>query len=279
MTPLSAPIVHEPRGDLPVILSVPHSGRDYPRWLVQMAGGGRPSLELLEDPLVDRLIWRALKRGCGAVIAQAPRAAIDCNRAEEEVDPSVIEGARRGRVSARARGGLGIVPARTPQHGYLWRRAVSPKQLEARLDQAHRPYHRALEEQISLLLDRFGVALLLDCHSMPPPPAGIPPIVFGDCRGKTADAWLSEKALDSARRSGFEAGLNDPFAGGHVIERHARAARGVHALQLEIDRRCYLDEALRVPGRGFDKVAKFIESLAVDLGEELIARRFATAAE
>lgn len=279
MTPLSAPIVHEPRGDLPVILSVPHSGRDYPRWLVQMAGGGRPSLELLEDPLVDRLIWRALKRGCGAVIAQAPRAAIDCNRAEEEVDPSVIEGARRGRVSARARGGLGIVPARTPQHGYLWRRAVSPKQLEDRLDQAHRPYHRALEEQISLLLDRFGVALLLDCHSMPPPPAGIPPIVFGDCRGKTADAWLSEKALDSARRSGFEAGLNDPFAGGHVIERHARAARGVHALQLEIDRRCYLDEALRVPGRGFDKVAKFIESLAVDLGEELIARRFATAAE
>lgn len=279
MTPLSAPIVHEPRGDLPVILSVPHSGRDYPRWLVQMAGGGRPSLELLEDPLVDRLIWRALKRGCGAVIAQAPRAAIDCNRAEEEVDPSVIEGARRGRVSARARGGLGIVPARTPQHGYLWRRAVSPKQLEDRLDQAHRPYHRALEEQISLLLDRFGVALLLDCHSMPPPPAGIPPIVFGDCRGKTADAWISEKALDSARRSGFEAGLNDPFAGGHVIERHARAARGVHALQLEIDRRCYLDEALRVPGRGFDKVAKFIESLAVDLGEELIARRFATAAE
>jgi N-formylglutamate amidohydrolase len=279
MTPLSAPIVHEPHGDLPVLLSVPHSGREYPRWLVDMAAGGEASLAGLEDPLVDRLIWRALKRGCGAVIALTPRAAIDCNRAEDEVDPSVVEGAPRGRVSARARGGLGIVPARTPQHGYLWRRAISTKQLEARLDRAHRPYHRALEQQIALLLDRFGVALLIDCHSMPPPPAGIPPVVFGDCRGKTADSWISDSALDVSRRSGFDAGLNDPFAGGHVIERHARPLQGVHALQLEIDRRCYLDDALREPGRGFDKAAKFIESLAVELGEELVARRFATAAE
>ena len=279
MTPLPAPIVHEPRGDLPVLLSVPHSGREYPGWLVDMAAGGQPSLAMLEDPLVDRLVWRALKRGCGAVIALAPRAAVDCNRAEDEVDPSVIDGARRGRVSARARGGLGIVPARTPQHGYLWRRAITPRQLDARLDQAHRPYHQAIEEQLSLLLDRFGVALLLDCHSMPPPPAGIPPVVFGDCRGRTADSWISQAALEIARRSGFEAGLNDPFAGGHVIERHARPARGVHALQLEMDRRCYLDDALCEPGRGFDRAARFIESLAVELGEELVARRFATAAE
>lgn len=65
----------------------------------------------------------------------------------------------------------------------------------------------------------------------------------------------------------------------HVIERHARPERGVHALQLEIDRRCYLDDALRDPGQGFDQAAKLIESLAVELGEELIGRRFATAAE
>ena len=279
MTPLPAPIVHEPRGDLPVILSVPHSGRDYPAWLADMAAGGQAALETLEDPLVDRLVWRALKLGCGAVIARTPRAAIDCNRAEDDVDPAVVDGARRGRVSARARGGLGIVPARTPQYGYLWRKPLSPAQLEARLDQAHRPYHQALANQLELLLDRFGVALLLDCHSMPPPPAGIPPVVFGDCRGRTADGWVSQAALDAARRAGFEAGLNDPFAGGHVIERHARPARGVHALQLEIDRRFYLDKALREPGRGFDKAAKLIERLAVDIGEELIGRRFATAAE
>jgi N-formylglutamate amidohydrolase len=280
MTPLPAPIVHPPRGDLPVLLSVPHSGRDYPDWLVDMAAAGRPSLVALEDPLVDRLVWRARARGCGAVVARTPRAAIDCNRAEDELDPSVIDGAGRGRTTARARGGLGIVPARTLSHGFLWRRAISPRQLDERLDQAHRPYHRAIEEQVGLLLDRFGVVLLLDCHSMPPPPEGIGPIVFGDCRGRTADPWVSTAAVEIAGRAGFGAGLNDPFAGGHVIERHARPARGVHALQVEIDRRCYLDAALAVPGPGFDRIAMLLESLSVELGEALLGRQqLATAAE
>jgi N-formylglutamate amidohydrolase len=275
---LLPPIIHEPRGNLPVLLSVPHSGRDYPDWLVALANAGKPALTTLEDPLVDRLVWRALQRGCGAVIARSPRAAVDCNRAEDEVDPSVIDGARRGRVSARARGGLGIVPARTQAHGYLWRRAISPKQLDERLSQAHRPYHEAIEAQLALLMDRFGCALLLDCHSMPPPPSGVGAIVFGDCRGQTADAWLSSAAVSLAERCKFSAGLNDPFAGGHIIDRHAQPTRGVHALQIEIDRSCYLDRSGK-PSRGFDRVATLIETLAVELGEELLGRQFATAAE
>ena len=279
MKTLSSPIIHQPRGDLPVLLSVPHSGRDYPDWLIDMAAAGQQSLAALEDPLVDRLVWRALKRGCGAIIARTPRAAIDCNRAEDEVDPAVIEGQRRGRMTARARGGLGIVPARTQQHGYLWRRAISPTQLEERLNQAHRPYHEAIEEQLGLLLDRFGCALLLDCHSMPPPPDGVGQMIFGDCRGRAADGWVSREAMAIATRHGFSAGLNDPFAGGHVIDRHARPARGVQALQLEIDRRCYLGAGLKAPGAGFDKVAALIESLAVELGEAMLGQRFATAAE
>jgi N-formylglutamate amidohydrolase len=276
---LPSPIIHEPRGELPVLLSVPHSGRDYPDWLIALAGGGKPALSVLEDPLVDRLVWRALQRGCGAVIARAPRAAVDCNRSEDEVAPSVVDGARRNRVSARARGGLGIVPARTQQHGYLWRRAITPKQLDERLSHAHRPYHAAIETQLQLLLDRFGCALLLDCHSMPPPPDDVPPMVFGDCRGRTADPWASMEAMAITRRCGFEAGLNDPFAGGHIIERHGRPESGIHALQLEIDRRCYLDNRLAKPGAGFDRVATYIETLAVELGQELIGRRYATAAE
>jgi len=279
VTPLSSPLTHPPRGAIPVLISVPHSGRDYPDWLIDMASAGRESLTVLEDPYVDRLVWRAIKRGCAAVIATAPRAAIDCNRAEDELDPSVIEGPRRGRMTARARGGLGIVPARTQQHGYLWRRAISPHQLEDRLVQAHRPYHEEIERQLGHLLDRFGCALLLDCHSMPPPLAGVAQAVFGDCRGRTADGWISREAMAIATRHGFSAGLNDPFAGGHVIDRHARPARGVQALQLEIDRRCYLGAGLKAPGADFDRVAVLIEALAVELGEALLGRQFATAAE
>ncbi|HEX6073211.1 MAG TPA: N-formylglutamate amidohydrolase [Sphingomicrobium sp.] len=279
VTPLPPPLVHAPRGALPVVLSVPHSGRDYPDWLVEMASCGHPALAALEDPLVDRLAWRAIQSGVGAVVARAPRAAIDCNRAEDEVDPAVVEGGRRGRVTARARGGLGIVPARTQSHGFLWRRAITPRQLEERLEQAHRPFHRAIEEQIALLLDRFGCALLLDCHSMPPPPQGVPPLVFGDCRGRSADPWISKEAIAIAGRHGFAAGLNDPFAGGHVVESHSSPRRGVHALQIEIDRRRYLDAALKAPGPGFDQVATLIDALAVGLGEELSGRQLATAAE
>jgi N-formylglutamate amidohydrolase len=213
------------------------------------------------------------------VIARTPRAAVDCNRAEDEVDPSVVDGASRSRLTARARGGLGIVPGRTQQHGYLWRRPINREQLEERIAQAHRPYHEAIEQQLSLLLDRFGCALLLDCHSMPPPPAGIPPVVFGDCRGRTADPWVSSEAMAIANRFGLDAGLNDPFAGGHVIERHARPARGVHALQIELDRRIYLDRPLTSPGSGFDRATLLIEALAVELGSSLLGRQYATAAE
>ncbi len=272
-------MIRLPRGDLPVILSVPHSGRDYPDWLVAMAAGGRDALATLEDPYIDRLVWRAVQRGVGAVIARAPRAAIDCNRAEDEVDPAVVDGSRRGRVTARARGGLGIVPARTQQHGFLWRRAISQEQLQERLEQAHRPYHQAIEEQLQLMLDRYGCLLLLDCHSMPPPPEGVPPVVFGDCRGRTAASWLSSEAVAISRRFGFDAGLNDPFAGGHIIERHAKPRSGVHALQIEFDRRRYLDRTLRKPGPGFDQAASLIEALVLELGNALLGRQFATAAE
>ena len=148
-----------------------------------------------------------------------------------------------------------------------------------RLAEAHRPYHHAIEEMLGLLLDRFGCALLLDCHSMPPPPAGVPPIVFGDGRGRTTDPLLSAEALRVAADCGFEAGLNDPFAGGHIIERHADPACSVHALQIEIDRRAYLDQYLREPGPGFDEMAALLETLVSRLGEALLRRRYATAAE
>jgi N-formylglutamate amidohydrolase len=277
--PLAAPIVHAGRGALPVLLSVSHAGRDYPDWLLAMASSGPAALRSLEDPDVDRLVWRATRSGIGAVIARAPRAAVDCNRDEQDIDPSVVRGGRRYPLSARARGGLGIVPGRTQGHGFLWKRSIGSRQLEERLTQAHRPFHRAIEEELERLVARFGCALLLDCHSMPPPAPGIPPIVIGDCHGRSAAAWVSAGALQIALAAGYAAGLNDPFAGGHIAERHGAPKRGVHALQLEIDRRCYLDEALIAPGPGFDGTASLIEALALGLGELLLGGQLATAAE
>ena len=277
VTSLPSPIVHAPRGDLPVLLSVPHAGRDYPDWLLSLSTKGRSALEALEDPIVDRLVWRALGHGTGAVIARTPRAAVDCNRAEDEIDPAIIQSHGAARASARARGGLGIVPSRTAAHGHLWRRPISRAELEQRLDQAYRPYHRAVQEQLALLADRFGCALLLDCHSMPASKAP-PGIVFGDRYGRSAAPWLMSEALAIAADRGFAAAANDPFAGGHILDQHGSPQNGIHALQIEIDRRCYLDSAGRAGGR-FDDVAALVESLTVGLGTALLDRRLAAAAE
>lgn len=279
MIELAAPVIHCARGDLPLVLSVPHSGRDYPGWLTAMAAGGRAALSSLEDPLVDRLLWRAFAHGPAAVIARAPRAAIDCNRAEDEIDPAVVEGSAAGRPSAKARGGLGIVPGRTQRHGHLWRRPIDSAELSARIAQAHRPYHDAIADQLARTVERFGCALLLDCHSMPPVPAGVPPLIFGDRQGRSAAPWVAAEAARIALAAGFDSARNDPFAGGHVVERHGAPETAVHALQIEVDRRCYLDARLRDPGVGFDRVALLFERLAIGLGRLILDQRPAIAAE
>lgn len=277
--PLPGPIVHPSRGQVPVLLSVPHAGRDYPGWLVAMARGGLPALRALEDPLVDRLVWRALGHGVGAVIARAPRAAVDCNRSEDEIDPTTVHGGPRPlqRPSARARGGLGIVPSRTSLHGHLWRRAISHGDLERRLTDSYRPFHDSLAARLEALVQRFGCALLLDCHSMPPVPSGAA-VVFGDRYGRSAAPWLVTTAGRIAAAEGFAAAINDPFAGGHVVERHGAPHEGVHALQIEIDRSIYLTPTGE-PNAQFDRVAMLIERISLQLGREMLDQQLRAAAE
>ena len=262
-----------------MLLSVAHAGRAYPDWLAAQARGGRAALESLEDPWVDRLVEPAIAAGIGAVIALAPRAAIDCNRAHDDVDPAVVRDAGFTRPTARARGGLGIIPGRTAAQGHLWHRPIDRPELEARLAEAHRPFHDAIRAELHRLVERFASALLLDCHSMPSPPGGGPDIVFGDRYGRTAAGWLTAEALRVARAAGFTAALNDPFAGGHTIERHGAPRRGVHALQVEIDRRCYLAADGRSTGPGFGRVAAFLDRLALELGSALRDQQLPAAAE
>jgi N-formylglutamate amidohydrolase len=264
-----SPILHPSRGSLPVLLSVPHSGRVYDSAVLNNAAQGRRCLETLEDPLVDRLAWRAIAAGIGAVIQPVPRAVIDCNRDEDEVDPAAIAGISPAPVGPRARHGLGLIPSRTYRHGALWRRPIDRAELKHRLDQIHRPYHRALTECLNSLQAVHGEALLLDCHSMPSRPGKQAEIVIGDRHGASSAGWVSAEAARIIRAAGFTAALNDPYAGGAIIARHGAPYDGVHALQLEIDRSLYLDRDGRTAGPGFDRIASLIESLAQMLGDAL----------
>ena len=274
---LSPPLIHPSRANVPVLISVPHAGRDYPDWLIASSKAGHRALHALEDPFVDDLAADAIGAGIGAVVAKAPRAAVDCNRAEDEIDPTVVRSGPLASISPRARGGLGIVPGRTATHGPLWRQPIESHELEDRLDQVHRPYHVAIEDQLTRLRDEFGCALLLDCHSMPPPEAG-PQVIIGDRYGQSAAPWVTSEAVKIVTSVGFRAGVNQPFAGGHVVQRHGSPHDGVHALQIEIDRRCYLTDS-NEPSSGFERTARLIEQLAFRLGHFLLERRFGQAAE
>lgn len=256
-----------------MLLSVPHSGRHYSDWLLDQARGGLRSLEPLEDPLVDRLVWRVQALGIGAVIARAPRAAIDCNRSPQEVDTATVAIPPDGDPGPRARGGLGLVPGRTPRDGELWRRKVTRQELERRLGEAYHPYHAAIAQGLAALKERHGVALLLDCHSMPPRDPSMPRVVLGDRHGASCGRWVSDLARLTIEQAGYSTTFNHPYAGGWIVEQHGRPAEDIHAIQVELDRSLYLGTSLRRPGPSFDTVARMLETLAATLGRALLDSR------
>ncbi len=270
---------------LPVILSVPHAGQDYSPALLASARVGRPVLETLEDRLVDRLIWRATAAGATAFVARAPRAEIDLNRDELEIDADLIDpplSTAALRPTARSRGGLGLIPSRLSGHGALWLRRVPLPEYRRRIDEIHAPYHQALEGALRSARERFGGAILLDCHSMPPRTpqdrvqAGV---ILGDRHGGTMSRPLIETAMDTVRAFGLEPSRNEPFAGGYIVSRHSRPARNMHALQVEIDRGLYLDADLQGPGAGFDHASRLLEALVGALAARLNGPELAVAAE
>ena len=274
-----APTIHPPRGSLPLLISVPHSGTDYDAALLANASQGINSLVPLEDPQVDRLCWRAISSGLGAIIQNVPRAVIDCNRGEEEVDPASVAGISPAPVGLRARHGLGLVPSRTYRHGALWRRPVDRSEFNRRLEQVYRPFHMAIEERLASLQATFGEAVLLDCHSMPDRPGMAADIVIGDRYGETAAGWVTAEAARIATEAGYRVALNDPYAGGAIVARHGRPDDQVHALQIEINRATYLLADGRTASRGFDRVAGLIETLATGLGQLMLERPLRDAAE
>ena len=270
----------------PVIVSVPHAGRHYSPELLKAARLSRALLETLEDRLVDRLVWQATAAGATTFVARAPRAEIDLNRDEREIDPALVAPPLPpGSIlqSPRTRGGIGLIPSRITGVGAIWRQRIPQAELARRVTDIHRPYHQALDAALGEARDRFGAAVLLDCHSMPPRPQnggeGQCAVVFGDRHGTSAAPELLEAAVAASRDLGYRTACNAPYAGGYIVARHGRPARGVHAVQIEIDRSAYLDADLRTPGPGFEGCARLIAAVAQAIEERLLAAPLPLAAE
>jgi N-formylglutamate amidohydrolase len=256
----------------PVVISVPHAGRTYGAHLLAASRLPLSALEMLEDRLADRLVWRATEAGVTTFIARAPRAEIDLNRDEREIDPALVTPplSPAGVIqSPRTRGGIGLVPSRITGMGAIWTARLPREELTRRIIDIHRPYHAALEMALKRARDRFGAAILLDCHSMPPRPEGEAAVIFGDRHGTTTTPALLDAAVSAACALGYRTAVNVPYAGGYVVTRHGRPDRNIHALQIEIDRTAYLDTGLQAPGPGFAGACRLIAAVADALASRL----------
>ncbi|MDP1028064.1 N-formylglutamate amidohydrolase [Sphingomonas sp. KR1UV-12] len=258
--------------DTPVIVSVPHAGRDYPAALLPALRVPAGVLTALEDRWVDAVALAA-RRDETMLIQRRARAWIDLNRGEHERDPRVDDGAVAGHAhaSVKVRSGLGLVPRRASGASELWRRRFAATDIEARIAADHRPYHAALEALLCAARARFGTAVLLDLHSMPSLGSGQAQIVLGDRFGHAAAPRLVTRmaAVLKTAGQGVRVAVNAPYAGGHIVERHGRPARGVHAVQLELDRSLYLDARLDQPGAGLAATAAMVRAVIDGLADEV----------
>lgn len=260
----------------PVVLSVPHAGRDYDEALLRAARVGPEMLRRLEDRWADLLTHPLIDRGYHVLVARAPRAMIDLNRHEREIDPAMVTGLPRDvplQASAKLRGGLGLLPRRLPGAPELWQRPLGWDEVRRRIDTIHRPYHAALAGLMRAARDVHGHAVLIDLHSMPPlpsPAAGqeAARAVLGDRFGRAASTRLMTLAADVLAGHGLKTVQNHPYAGDHMVERHGRPVENFYALQLEVDRSLYLDAALDRPGPGLARlqaaVCALVEAIACE---------------
>ncbi len=280
-------IVRRPAAQrVPFVFASPHSGSHYPASFAARSRLDALGLRRSEDAYADELFGGALALGAPMIAARFPRAFLDVNRAPGELDATMFDGPLAVRVeatNARVNAGLGVIPRIVRDGAEIYRSRLHPREAEERLALLHMPYHAALAQLVEETAARFGVAVVIDCHSMPSA-AAVPDIVLGDRHGTAAAPALTRLAETSFERAGFAVARNTPYAGGYTTHLYGRRESFVHALQIEINRALYLDEERIAPGPGFDAVRlRLNEALAaltaIDLDQLGHPRPTAWAAE
>lgn len=233
------------------VFSSPHSGAEYPEGFLAASRLTLLQLRSSEDAFVDELFAAAPRHGAPLIAARMPRACVDLNRAPEDLDPALIAGTARRSINPRVAAGLGVIPRVVAEGRTIMSGRLTMDEAERRIDGWWRPYHARLAGLIREAREAFGAAILIDCHSMPrealataPTVRGRrPEVILGDRFGAACDRWLIEAAADIFGEAGFAVARNAPFAGGYITQAYGMPRRGVHALQVEIDRGLYMDEA------------------------------------
>ena len=231
----------------PLVFSSPHSGSLYPEAFLAASRLDALTLRRSEDAFVDELFLPCVALGAPLVRAVFPRAYLDVNREPYELDPKVFDGPLpdfANNRSLRVAVGLGTIPRVVGDAQPIYKRPLPVSEGLARIEALYRPYHASLAALTERARERFGRALLIDCHSMPSNAADVGgwDIVLGDRFGGSAAPIVIETLETSLRASGYRVRRNKPFAGGYITEHFGAPGAGIHAVQIEIARALYLDE-------------------------------------
>lgn len=241
----------------PVIFASPHSGTHYPAQMQANLSVPLSDLRRTEDAFVDELYSPVT--GLGGVLIQAmyARTYVDLNRDARELDATMfLDGSPRtaGLPSARVKAGLGCLPRVGASGRDIYEEKLSRAEGAHRLTYVHDAYHQALQSEIEALKSDWSDIFVIDCHSMPsrqPGRSTMPDIVLGDRFGSSCSARLTSLAERHFRKNGFTVARNAPYAGGYTTRKYGRPRRGVHVLQIEINRGLYMNELTIEKTRGF----------------------------
>lgn len=245
-----------------VVFASPHSGDDYSDFSISKTQLNETAIRSSEDAYVDRLFESATGYGAPFLKAGAPRAFVDLNRAEGELDPALIAGVKSTGHNPRVAVGLGVIPRVVANGRVIYNGKIPLSEAQRRLATYWHPYHTALQAQLDLAKQRFGCAILIDCHSMPHEALDVtsfckgdlPDIVLGDRFGASASSVVVDGIEAAFVKAGFKVARNAPFAGAYTVQRYGRPSINMHAVQVEIDRSLYMDEANIQPNEHFSAV-------------------------
>jgi N-formylglutamate amidohydrolase len=257
----------------PFVINSPHSGRFYPPSFLSQSRLTPDAVRRSEDCFVDELFSGAVNLGAPLLSANFPRAYLDVNREPFELDPKMFIETLPAYVngqSMRVGSGLGTIPRVVGDGMEIYRYRLPVSEGLGRIETIYRPYHKRLRDLIIRTRAHFGVAFLLDCHSMPGSvrigERGVKPdFIIGDRFGSSADRELTNAAYAILHDLGFSVSLNKPYAGGFITEHYGRPLQGIHALQIEVNRGLYLDEHSFQKSNGFVSLKRSIDAFIGNL--------------
>ena len=260
----------------PAVFNSPHSGRQFSKAFLRQSRLPLSALRKSEDCYIDELFMACVEHGAPMLRALAPRSYIDLNREPYELDPRMFSGDLPGYVntsSPRVAGGLGTIPRIVSEGEDIYRGRIDFAEARHRIEHIYVPYHRTLSALVNEVMTKGGEVLLVDCHSMPasatahvaPPVTGAVDVVLGDRFGSSCAEDISGFVEQRLQAHGLRVLRNKPYAGGFITQNHGAPHKGQHALQIEINRGLYMNEATLEKNAGFNILKATLKTVIAEL--------------